>query len=589
MKYLLLLLVVLLGCVGSTPAPKNPDPYQGLQFDSAYSNGLSANERLAYYYTDEGIQYLPLNVLLTLRRPIDGKLGLYDELLLERPERFGLYPNPIKNWPPIGITMSRDKSYVPMAGINCATCHTSLISYHGKSFLVDGASSLFAVDRFIKEMVLSLANTLANPREFSEFYKRYQARTNAPQVDGELDQFLQSDEYLVLTDAINNHLDGKNPNIDTNVKYFLQTTTLTSGAYPKANQLDSGFKMFVYMTKRFIFFFEQTKFAANPDDSTVSDSGLGRANPWSVTKNMLASNLKHKIKSLWPQEVGGPVNTPNIWEFDKSKRIFWTGVTNSMLERNLAQGVALVTDFNWETSETTVSIKGLKTVSDFTKKVTPPIWPEHIFGNIDQYSAAQGKVLFKNECLTCHAASKEQGVASRTYNYIDAGTDPEYYKGQAALFYGQDLFKDVLAPWLTQIKAKDYAREGITNLELYESGRMNVEWKAPTGNHMAARPLYGIWATPPYLHNGSVPSLRELLKKPGQRTMEFFVGNTEYDPTDLGFQSQPLYFSFNFKVICDNCTGNSNLGHNYGTNLSDLEKNQLLEFLKSYTTETVFE
>ena len=587
MKYLLILLVFVLGCLGSQPAPKNPNPYSGLQY-LPYTNGLSTNERLAYYYTDEGIQYLPLDVLLSLRRPIDGKLGLYDELLLERPERFGLYPNPMKNWPPIGITMSRDKNYVPMAGINCATCHTSLITYNGRSFLVDGASSLFAVDRFIKEMVLSIANTMANPREFSEFYQRYQARVKAPQGDDELDQFLQSDEYTILTGAINDHLDGKNPNVDNSVKDFLNTTTLTSGAYPIANQLNSGFKMFVYMTKRFIFFFEQTKFAANPDGSTVGDSGLGRANPWSVTKNMLASKMKHKIQSLWPQEVGGPVNTPNIWEFDKSKRIFWTGVTNSMLERNLAQGVALVTDFNWETNETTVSIKGLKTVSDFTKKVEPPVWPELLFGNINIDSAEKGKILFKENCLGCHAASKTEEVASRSYNYIDVGTDPEYYKGQAALFYGQDLFKDVLAPWLSQIKDKDYQREGIFNRELYESGRMNAEWNAPNGNKMAARPLYGIWATPPYLHNGSVPSIRELLKKPGDRVMEFFVGSTEYDPINLGFKNQPLYFSFHFKVMCDNCTGNSNLGHDYGTNFSEEEKYQLIEFLKSYTTSEKF-
>jgi hypothetical protein len=91
-----------------------------------------------------------------------------------------------------------------------------------------------------------------------------------------------------------------------------------------------------------------------------------------------------------------------------------------------------------------------------------------------------------------------------------------------------------------------------------------------------ARPLNGIWATAPYLHNGSVPTLAELLKPPADRVKSFHVGSQEYDPVSVGFTddpSQPL-----FDTTAD---GNSNAGHEYGGKLSAEERKDLLEYLKS--------
>jgi len=71
------------------------------------------------------------------------------------------------------------------------------------------------------------------------------------------------------------------------------------------------------------------------------------------------------------------------------------------------------------------------------------------------------------------------------------------------------------------------------------------------------RSLNGIWATAPYLHNGSVPTLRELLKRPNERTLSFNVGAREFDPVNVGFVNKGTDFG---KVTA---TGNSNLGHDY--------------------------
>ncbi|MEQ1531557.1 MAG: di-heme-cytochrome C peroxidase, partial [Methylococcales bacterium] len=93
-----------------------------------------------------------------------------------------------------------------------------------------------------------------------------------------------------------------------------------------------------------------------------------------------------------------------------------------------------------------------------------------------------------------------------------------------------------------------------------------------------ARPLDGIWASAPYLHNGSVPSLYELLLPPAERSQVFYVGNREFDPDAIGFKSRPSRNGFRFDT---RLPGNLNSGHTYGTELSDAQRLDLLEFLKT--------
>jgi hypothetical protein len=102
------------------------------------------------------------------------------------------------------------------------------------------------------------------------------------------------------------------------------------------------------------------------------------------------------------------------------------------------------------------------------------------------------------------------------------------------------------------------------------------------------RSLNGIWATAPYLHNGSVPSLYELLlprrgpKDPPTggnfRPDKFEVGSREFDPKKVGLKSSGIPTGFLFDTAHK---GNSNAGHNYGTNLSDEDRWDLVEYLKS--------
>jgi hypothetical protein len=93
-----------------------------------------------------------------------------------------------------------------------------------------------------------------------------------------------------------------------------------------------------------------------------------------------------------------------------------------------------------------------------------------------------------------------------------------------------------------------------------------------------ARPLNGIWATAPYLHNGSVPNLSELLKAPAERVKQFAVGSREFDPVNVGLRSD---IAAGTTTLDTTLKGNLNTGHDYGTKLAADDKRALIEYVKT--------
>ena len=96
------------------------------------------------------------------------------------------------------------------------------------------------------------------------------------------------------------------------------------------------------------------------------------------------------------------------------------------------------------------------------------------------------------------------------------------------------------------------------------------------------QPLDGIWARSPYLHNGSVPTLRDLLEPASGRPRVWYRGNEEYDLDRVGYQSAaaaPGLFRYDTAVA-----GNGNSGHSgadYGTDLPEADKRALLDYMKT--------
>ncbi len=96
-----------------------------------------------------------------------------------------------------------------------------------------------------------------------------------------------------------------------------------------------------------------------------------------------------------------------------------------------------------------------------------------------------------------------------------------------------------------------------------------------------AKPLVGVWLLGPYLHNGSVPTLRDLLSPPEQRPRVFYRGYDVVDTENIGFISTgPLAATRGFRIDTVQ-RGNGNAGHEYGTGLSEPDKRALLEYLKT--------
>jgi hypothetical protein len=599
---------------------------EGVTWEMAETNGLTNAERERYYHADEGIQYLPVDVLTALRRPVldpalyvhfdpikDIPKYLYRQGLLAKPERFGLYPSPFEGDPlPLGITESDDAGFVPMAGLNCATCHTTVMTYDGQAHIVDGGASHFAISTFVQEMVSSLVATTILGFERRRVYDAYKKAADARlQVasqaltaeddDAAFEAMLGDAEFARYSEAAAAFARGQRAGFGQAASRYaahlatrlgfdaatkLGPLQLATGSHPRYEDLDSRGKFFVYMILRTANFATLAEYGKEGPAT-----GMGRSNPWLVVRNMLKANKKYlDLPELMGADTAvdkyGAINTSHIFNYSRQKWVFWTGVTNSMMSRNLAQGVALVTDFDWDTYQTTVSVERLHEVNAVAQQIGVPAWPA-AFPDPDAALAAQGKDLFEHHCLGCHSAIHADAAPGQTVlRYCDVGTDSHYYDGQAPNFRGNSLFTAVLPAFIGRVSEEAYAREGLGGMEpALEAGRYPGEWRDPSPNAFVSKPLHGVWASAPYLHNGSVRTLRELLKPPAEREAEFWVGSMEYDPYGMGYTNERTYYASKLDTAK---LGNSQLGHDFGTGLSDAEKAQLLEFLKTYVDDSPF-
>lgn len=189
-------------------------------------------------------------------------------------------------------------------------------------------------------------------------------------------------------------------------------------------------------------------------------------------------------------------------------------------------------------------------IENFIDTLKPPPFP----GKVDRTAAERGRTIFQAQCAACHA---EGGARTGTAIPLsEIGTDPEH----------------VLA-W----RQHDADR---MNTVIRVLGAEHADVEGAQGGYVA-KPLIGVWLLGPYLHNGSVPTLWDLLSPPQQRPARF---NSGYDVVDLdhvgfistGDAAEAYGYRFDTHV-----RGNGNGGHTYGTDLGDADKRALIEFLKT--------
>lgn len=272
------------------------------------------------------------------------------------------------------------------------------------------------------------------------------------------------------------------------------------------------------------------------------DWGPGRIDPFNPVKfgmlklrddNTIGNSDMQAIWDLRTREADG-----------RRAPMHWDGLNNSIHEVVVSSALgdgAVADEFN---------LAAMNRLGDILRKLPPPPSPHRP----DPSAVGRGEAVFRQHCAECHAPD-----GPRTLTVIPQKE------------VGTDIHR--LHMW-TEAARDTY--------NAYDEGyRWNFSSFRKTDGYIA-EPLRGAWLTAPYLHNGSVPTLRDLLEPPDKRPVLFMRGLDTIDAKNGGFVAPPCDprerpkagFCFDTRIA-----GNSNRGHVYGTALSAAEKDDLLAYL----------
>jgi hypothetical protein len=205
----------------------------------------------------------------------------------------------------------------------------------------------------------------------------------------------------------------------------------------------------------------------------------------------------------------------------------------------------------------------LKRVADWLRDLAAPPYPF----KIDKDLAAQGAPIYKKYCAECH------------------GADGKDFRGEYA---GKVVPIDEIGTDRHRLDSYTYDVAVNQNMIFAGYGDERFSHFRKTFGY-ANSPLDGLWLRAPYLHNGSVPTLRDLLEPSAKRPKIFYRGYDVYDQKKIGFvgdvaeEKGKKFFLFDTDETKE--PGNSNKGHEgkrFGTELSAAEKDALVEYLKTF-------
>ena len=247
----------------------------------------------------------------------------------------------------------------------------------------------------------------------------------------------------------------------------------------------------------------------------------------------------------------GPTDMPSVWNlkkyvWDKGHRMNYAGDSHDAYSVIMDSALGVLGAPPADKADFLAQVQWLK---DYMSELPPPKYPFPI----DAARAAAGKPLFDANCAACHASERTGTPLLLAEVGTDRGRLDSWNKGAA-------------------IKANQVVRE----MGLERRGLVEEDLKG-----YIAPFLDGIWLKAPYLHNGSVPTLRDLLEPAAQRPQVFWRGYDVYDQTKVGFVSDTPEAQRAGTRLDTASKGGGNHGHEFGTSLSAEEKDALVEYLKT--------
>jgi mono/diheme cytochrome c family protein len=258
-------------------------------------------------------------------------------------------------------------------------------------------------------------------------------------------------------------------------------------------------------------------------------------------------------------------DVPAWWLLKKKKTMYATGTGDSRSVRSLMQFMLNPLNFTstFEREEPT-----FRDIREYLLTLQPPKYPLPI----DEKLARRGEALFTKTCSKCHGTYGEKWTyPNRIIPLDEIGTDP-------ARFHG-----------LTEKFGKAYAESWFAK---EKEGWFGDEYKPIHTAGYQAPPLDGIWATAPYFHNGSAPTVYHVLNskaRPRAFTRSFRTGLDDYDSEKLGWKVKevdgkidPALPPIERRKIYDTTQpGRGNAGHTFGDKFSDDERMAVIEYLKT--------
>ncbi len=462
----------------------------------------------------------------------------------EHIERLGFIPlQKSKNNPdalPLGFAPDEndDGKWV---GLTCVACHSSQVRYQGKRIHIDGAPGMMDFQAFEQSVFESLQALLNDEEKFEGFASRLKT-SNKDELKVKVESRFQ---FMKRRLAIN----------ETEVSYGY-------------GRLDAFGQIFNAVSTEALGLDEN----ARSPDAPVSVPVLWDASHLDVVQwNASAPNTE-------PGPIGQNATTALAvyGTIDLNSDPFGLGYTSSVQVGNLG---AIQANFYL---------------------LAAPKWPEDILGEIDTDLAEKGKEIYQKNCINCHAlvdaSDPKRKLKASLVPITTVGTDPvmaENFvnaKSKTGVLKGKKLlagiagekFGDTSSTFDLVVHAASsaMAQKPVATIrsvlkEWQDQFKIELDSKA---KNYKARPLNGLWASAPYLHNGSVPTVYDLLSPVEERPVEFFVGTLDFDPERFGIlQGEGEYTS----LFDTSLYGNTNVGHEFGVDLLHEEKMSLIEYLKT--------